>query len=74
MSYRKRQGQEKWRLGTVDELCVCGYNFGSHYNGRCPCDVCGTVHQPGECPERCKFTFEDMRCTLDHDHIGPHKF
>jgi hypothetical protein len=50
-TFERDQTQPKHRFGTMEERCTCGAIFSDHYNGRCPCDVCGTIHDVGECPE-----------------------
>lgn len=40
------------RSTDCDERCAnCLGVFSDHHNGRCPCDTCGTIHDPGKCPD-----------------------
>ncbi len=36
MRFQRDPCQERPRIGTMQELCLCGAEFGSHYNGQCP--------------------------------------
>ena len=39
----------------LNTRCVnCGFRWNDHYNRRCPCKECETVHMPDECPAEAK--------------------
>lgn len=48
--FKRNVDQPSHLLGTSDERCAnCCHPFNDHYNGKCPCEECGTHHGKDQC-------------------------
>lgn len=48
--FNRDPSQPSRQVGTLEERCLCGATYHAHYNGVCPCDECGKVHEGRNCP------------------------
>lgn len=51
-SHYKEDFQSRRRNPDNPHCSNCGAPFSDHHNGRCPRDLCGTVQEQGQRPQR----------------------